>query len=257
MNRMEDIKRSLKLERIEQRTRESVEELKNQIEEKEHRARINYLNKIRLRDQSIEDGSGSRQQAIQKVQAIHSDLLKGLEDWHKKILEIHTEAQKRAEIKYNQEIHRRRIRVASDRILREERSSEMLRKVHEVEEQRMDLLKAVIESKESKSTRVRQDKERKVQISRIRAQHACELRQKLRQQHDPETFDRKAARIEMEMRIFKRTPPQGFSVKFNPKLINKRCSSSSYGCKSRGHSRFCVGGSAKAHGGGPIKCFHN
>lgn len=112
MNRMEDIKRSLKLEQLEQKSRENVEELKNQIEEKEHRARLNYLNRIRSRDRALSEGSGSRQKAFEKVQVIHSDLLKGLEEWHKKVLELHLEAQKRAEIKYNQAIHRKRIRVA-------------------------------------------------------------------------------------------------------------------------------------------------
>lgn len=281
MNRMEDIKRTLKLEQLEQKTRESVEELKIQIEEKEHRARMNYLNRIRLRDQALSEGSGNKQKAMEKVQSIHSDLLKGLEEWHKKVLELHMEAQKRAEIKYNQEIHRRRIRVASDRILREERSSEMLRRVQELEEQRRGLLKATIQSKECKTARVKQDKDRKVQISRIRAHHAAELRNKLKEKLAPDTFAKKAARAEMELRIMKRihNPPSGFSVRFNPKLlINKRCSSC-YASSSGGgsnkrthhdnhhsHSRHCAhsisggggGGSAKlASGfGGPIKCFH-
>jgi hypothetical protein len=249
------------LEQLEQKTRENVEELKNQIEEKEHRARLKYLNRVRVRDRALSEGSGCRQKALEKVQSIHAELLKGLEEWHKKVLEIHMDAQKRAEIKYNAEIHRKRIRVASDRILREERSSEMLKRVQELDEQKKELLKAVIQSKESKTARVKADKDRKVQISRIRAHNAQQLRISLKNKLCPETFDRKAARAEMELRIMKRNPPpSGLSVRFNPKLLGKRCSSCSGNKRTtthHNHSRHYCGGSAKISGyGGPIKCFH-
>lgn len=154
---------------------------------------------------------------------------------------------------------------SSDRILREERSSEMLKRVQELEEQRKDILKVMIQSKESKTARLKADKDRKVQISRIRAQHAAELRQELKNKLDPETFDRKAARAEMELRIMKRHPPSGTHVRFNPKLISKRCSScyASGGCNKRTpHVRHSCGGggggSAKIAGyGGPMKCFRS
>jgi hypothetical protein len=240
MNRMEDVKRCLKLESLEQKSRQSIEELRSQIMEKENRARKNYLNRIRSRDRALSEGSGSRQKAIEKAQAIHSDLLKGLEEWHKRVLELQIEAQKRAGIRYNQEVNRRRLRVANDRVLREERSSEMLKKVHELEAQRKDMLKSMIETKADKSARVKADKEHRVAISRIRAQHAAELRQQLKEEIDPETFDRKAARVEMELRIMKRNPPSGFSVKFHPKLISKRCSS----CHGRSNGRTNGGGSS-------------
>ncbi|CAG7838621.1 unnamed protein product [Allacma fusca] len=223
MNRLEDAKRCLQIERVEQNSRQTVEELRSQIEEKEHRAKMNYLALQRLKANSICQGSGSRNKAIEKAQLMHAQLLHGLEEWHKKVLELHLAAQDRAEVKYLQEINRRKSRVASERILREERTLEMMRRVKENEDKRRELVLHVIDSKENKAARLKEEKERKVQISRIRAQQAAELRQQLREKLDPETFDKKAARVELELRVL-RKPQTNLSCKFVPRLHLRRCS---------------------------------
>ena len=230
MNRLEDAKRCLKLERVEQQTRQTIEELRQQIEEKEHRAHMNYLALQQLKASSICEGSGSRDKAMQKAQLMHAHLLHGLEEWHKKVLELHLAAQDRAESKYLQEINRRRARAASERILREERALETMRKVKETEEKRRELVMHVIESKESKVARLKAEKERKVQISRLRAQQAAEMRQQLRERLDPETFDKKAARVELEMHVLKK-PQTNFSYKFVPRINVRRCSHCYCRCK--------------------------
>lgn len=229
MNRLEDIKRALKLEKIEQQARASVEELRHQIEEKEHRAKLNQLRNLQIRDKAIESGSGRHQQAIEKARRLHEELVRGFEDWNKKALELHVASQERAGLKHIEEINRRRARAANDRILREERTAEMIKRVHEMEEQRKELTMRVIQSKDMKTERYKAEKERTISISRIRAQHAAELRQKLKEHLNPETFDKKAARAEMELRILRKPgESSGFTVKFNPKLLTKRCSCKNY-----------------------------
>lgn len=225
MNRLEDIKRSLKLEKIEQQTRASVEELRHQIEEKEHRAKLNQLRNLKMRDKAIESGSGRHQQAIEKARRMHEELIRGFENWNKRALELHNSAQERADLKHVEEINRRRARAASERILREERTTEMLKRIHEMEEKRKELTKSVIESKDMKSARYKAEKERSISTSRIRAQHAAELRQQLKERLNPETFDKKAARAELELNFLKKSGDHsGFTVRFNPKLFTKRCS---------------------------------
>jgi hypothetical protein len=206
MNRLEEIKRDLKQERLEQASQQSLESLRNQIEEKEHRATMNYLSKLHLRNTMLSEGAGSRNMAIEKARRVHEDLLRGLEEWHKKVYDLHLAAQERASANYYTEMNRRRARVASERVLREERSTAMLKRVRESEERRREIVQAVIESKEIKSAQVKAEKERRIHHSRLRAQHAAELRQNLREKLDPETFDRKAARVEIELRMLRKSP---------------------------------------------------
>jgi len=234
MNRLEEVKRALKLESLEQKSRESLQELRSALEKKEERARRNYSERLRLRNRALSEGGGSRQRAIEKAQAVHESLLRGLEEWHAKVAELQKEAQHRAEVKVREEVRRRRARVANDRIAREERSSEMLRRVAEEEAIKRKLLKASIETKEEKSERVRREKERRVAISRIRAQRAAELRSRLRETLDPETFDRKVARVEVEMHVLK-----------------------GKGSSGKNFMTFCPGGSAKLHSSGGKRCCTN
>ena len=232
MNRLEEAKRMVKLERLEQASREAIAELQNEIEERENRARLNHLRRIRLRNKALEQGGGDRKQAIEKVQALHAELLHGLDDWHHKVLQLNLAAQEKAQQKYCEWINQRRSRVATDRILRQERSREMLRKVHELENRKLELVKDLIANKNCRSARVKAEKDRRVQISRIRAQHGAEMRQQLKEKLNPDTFDKKAARVELEMRVLKKGPQTGFNVRFNPKLVGKRR------CTCRGQSYY-------------------
>ena len=136
MNRLEDIKRALKVEKVEQQARASVEELRQQIEEKEHRARLNQIRNIELRDRQIESGAGRHQRKIEKARKLHEELLRGFEEWTKRAYELHLTSQERAGLKHVEEINRRRARAASERVLREERTMEMMKRKHEMEERR-------------------------------------------------------------------------------------------------------------------------
>ncbi|CAL8107401.1 unnamed protein product [Orchesella dallaii] len=247
MNRLDDIKRALKLEKIEQSARASVEELRHQLDEKEHRVKLNQMKRLQIRDRSLESGSGRHQQAIEKARQLHEELIRGFEEWNKKALELHIESQERAGMKHVEEINRRRARAASERVLREERTTEMMKRVHEMEERRKELVKSVIHSKDVKSARYKAEKERSINVSRIRAQHAAELRQQLKEKLNPETFDKKAARAEMELRVLRKSAGDlhNFSVRFNPKLLNRRCSS----CRNHHRCNSFRNGSSNNNGG--------
>jgi len=208
MNRLEEVKRELKQERLEQESRQCTDALRNQIEDKEHRATMNYLANLRLRNTLLSQGAGNRNFTIEKTRKVHSELLRGLEEWNKKVYELHLAAQERATLNHFAEINRRRARVATERILREERSIEIQKRVKETEEQRMELMKTVIESKDFRSARIKEQKEQQIYVSRLRAQHGAELRGALKEKLDPETFDRKAARAEIEFRLLRKYPPK-------------------------------------------------
>jgi len=232
MNRLEEINRDLKQERVEQASRHSIEVLRRQLEEKDHRATMNYLSKLHARNKLLSQGAGSRSKALEKARLLHEELLRGLDEWHHKVLDLHLVAQQRASHNHYTEINRRRARVATERVLREERSLEMLKRVKESEERRRELVKLEIESKEYKSEQVKAEKERRVHLSRLRAQHAAELRQSLREKLDPETFDKKAARAEIELRMLRKSP--GRFVRFTqtiPKVNLGRIKPCTCGCR--------------------------
>lgn len=213
MNRLEDAKRELKLERLDQEARLSTEILRNQIEEKEHRATMNYLANLRLRNTILSHGAGNRNLAIAKTQKAHSELLQGLQEWNKKVFELHLAAQERATMNHYAEINRRRTRAATERVLREERNNEILRRVKEMEDQRIEFMKALIESKNFRSARLKEQKEQQLHESRLRAQLGAELREALRQKLNPETFDKKAARAEIESQLLQKHPSR--TVRFS------------------------------------------
>lgn len=261
MNRLDDVKRTLKLEKIEQQARATVSEIRHQIEEKEHRVRLNQLRHLESRDRALESGAGRHQRAIEKARHLHEELLRGIDEWNRKAFELHVAAQERAGLKHYEEISRRRARAASERILREERTHEMLRRVHEMEEKKKEMVKSVIDNKNMKSARVKAEKERSISLSRIRAQHAAEMRQQLKETLNPETFDKKAARAELEVRALRKGD---FVVRFNPKLlVGRRCScngrgyhhgrNSFRGGNNNGHSHCLNNGGSGNYGGGFCK----
>lgn len=211
MNRLDDEKRQLKHEQIERTTQASIQQLRNQIEEKEAKSTLNYLNQLKLRYNLPKDRSKKHEEAIAKAQLLHNQLLKGLDEWYKKIFELHLAAQEKATLNYRQQLTRRTQKLINERNLREEKSLERQKKLQEEEIQKKALIKSIIETKEMKSNRIQLEKERKITFSRRRAQHAAELRQQLKEKLDPDTFDKKVARVEIELRIMKKHGPPGGS----------------------------------------------
>jgi len=159
------------------------------------------LEQLKQRDEAIAEAAEVKRKALEKAQAVHESLLKGFEEWQAKVLVLQKSAQESAEHKALEKAERKRSRIISENEARELRTLEMLRKVAEEELSRNEKLKAAIETKEEKTERLAKEKEKAVEVGRIRARKAAELRAYLKETLDPETFEMKVERVEAAWRV--------------------------------------------------------
>ncbi|XP_052127762.1 trichohyalin isoform X2 [Frankliniella occidentalis] len=180
---------------------ESTRVLRASARERHQRAAANKGRIRRRRQQRALQASLERDAKHSDALAMHADLEHGLQLWRERCAALQEGAALRAQERARE--HREHVRA------RLHRSNQKRRRHHRAlharvlaeEESRRRAQRLEIRDKDQRIRQLGRLKELAVQESREQAFATASLREELRRALSPETFDRKAARVQLEMRV--------------------------------------------------------
>lgn len=200
-NRMEEVRHQEKMLEVLADMELQTIQKRREMRDKEARARDRFSEIIKHRDRHLREARAEHEMKEQLVREIHRDLQKGLEQWQDQVMLLQWADSQRAEACVQAQKENRRLRVEVENKERQLQHSERMKKVKEAEDSKRKSVRDTIRAKDRRIHMLQQRREKEIQEGRTQAQTTADLREHLRRTLSPETFDRKVARVAMEMRI--------------------------------------------------------
>ncbi|XP_066998281.2 coiled-coil domain-containing protein 177 isoform X1 [Anabrus simplex] len=205
-NRVEELRHQERWQQVKEETRAALQTLRQLCRVREQRAKERYQQLLEDRDRHLKKLSLERAIKFQQVCELHDELDHGLRKWQEQVLTLQREATERAEYNAIRQIENKRQRIEAENRARSEHHNQLMERISREEEARERYMRELISRKEAKMKRMAYERDLAIRESRLQAQTTADLREHLRRTLSPETFDRKVARVALEMRVAGRTP---------------------------------------------------
>ncbi|KAK7867401.1 hypothetical protein R5R35_003831 [Gryllus longicercus] len=205
-NRVEELRHQERWLQVKEETEAALVALRQLCRQREKRAQERYQQLLQDRDRHIKTQSLERAIKFQQVRELHDELEIGLEKWQEQVLALQWEATQKAERNASRNVESKRQRVEMENRARRQHHSKLMERISREDEARVRYIRELIMQKEAKMKRMAQERDLAIRESRLQAQTTADLREHLRRTLSPETFDRKVARVALEMRVAGRPP---------------------------------------------------
>lgn len=205
-NRVEELRHQERWVQVKEETEAALQALRQLCRQKEKQAQERYQHHLQNRDRHIKTQSLERAIKFQQVRELHDELEQGLEKWQEQVLALQWETTLRAEQNATRNVEYKRQRVEMENRARRQHHSKLMERISREDEARVRYVRELIMQKEAKMKRMALERDLAIRESRLQAQTTADLREHLRRTLSPETFDRKVARVALEMRVAGRPP---------------------------------------------------
>uniref|UniRef100_T1JD55 Pre-mRNA-processing factor 40 homolog B n=1 Tax=Strigamia maritima TaxID=126957 RepID=T1JD55_STRMM len=201
---------------VDEKLRSELEEMQLLTESKEARARRNYEDMVQRRAEVCQNQMLEREEKFKSMARIQEKLNDEFREWRQQLIEYRAFVNARATVKVNQQLSARLEDMRKERVAKTMHHDRIMQGIQNEESKKMSTLKRKVHFKEMKSEIVARKKDQEINQSRAMAWASAELRDKLSKTLNPETFDQKVHRVEMENRLMRRRPltavhlPPGF-----------------------------------------------
>ncbi|CAG0880874.1 unnamed protein product [Darwinula stevensoni] len=186
------------------RAKEALETMRIQLLEREKTANENYAEMVRKRKAQLEQQSHELERRKEQVNRVRRELDKGFDAWREQVRRIQDTSLRRAKEVVDREKERRSRDTREAEEKRELEHRKNLKRLENewilMEKQRREMLAC----KDRRSRTIREEKERQVHQARKVAHTTAKIRDTLRRSLSPDTFDKKARRVAVELRITRR-----------------------------------------------------
>jgi len=139
----------------------------------------------------------------EKVLKLKEELEAKLDSWRKQLLQVQSMSIRKAEERFKMALQKKKTKVATDTVNRTNKHNLLFDKVKQELIQRELSSRMQIQEKMSRSDDICRKKAEALQRSRNLAARGAELRQALKLQLNPESFDQRVHRVNIEAKILK------------------------------------------------------
>ncbi|CAG0918173.1 unnamed protein product [Notodromas monacha] len=194
-----------------------LDSIRHRMFEREQIASRNYQEVVAKKNEHLKLQGEELRRKMLHVSTVRRQLDVGFEAWRKKIEELQASGLEKAQATVEHEMERR-VREVRDAESRRKSGQSLNRKRIEVQEaEEEERRRQRLARKEKKADMLKQDKERAIQDSRLIANTTASLRDRLRRSISPDTFDKKAAKANAQLRFVGR--PMTASLRQRPSGI--------------------------------------
>lgn len=185
---------------LDEQWQEKKQSLRDSIMEKYQRA-VNTNQAASLKERHLKRIRVARGLQCERVMKLKEDLEAKLDSWRKQLLEVQSTSIRKAEERFKQVLQKKKMKVAQDTFMRVSRHNLQFTKVKEELNLKEETCRLQIKDKTSRSDDLRRRREEALQRSRKLAAKGAELRQALRNQLNPESFDQRVCQVNIENRV--------------------------------------------------------
>ncbi|XP_022208065.2 coiled-coil domain-containing protein 177 isoform X3 [Nilaparvata lugens] len=203
-NRVEDLRHQENMYGLNAEKDLILEQKWREIQEKDERARQNYLEMLKHKERHIKENSMDREFRFEMVREMQREMERDFEQWQDKVLLLQCSAIQRANSSANLQLESKRLQVECENAHRQLEHAHRIQRVKEEELIKMHHNEKAVESKDQKINYLQRRRQNTMLEKKTQAHITANLRDKLRRTLSPETFDRKVARADMELRIGQR-----------------------------------------------------
>ncbi|XP_021938922.1 coiled-coil domain-containing protein 177-like isoform X2 [Zootermopsis nevadensis] len=205
-NRVEELRHQERWQQMQEETKVALQELRRLCQQREERAQEKFKQIQKDRSRQLKGQSLERSVRFQQVHQLHDDLDVGLNKWQGQVLSLQWKATQEAEVKATRHLESKRQKVENENRARWQHHTHLMDRLSRDDEARVCYIRELITRKETKMQRMAKERDMAIRESRLQAQTTADLREHIRRTLSPETFDRKVARVALEMRIAGRPP---------------------------------------------------
>ncbi|RZF39716.1 hypothetical protein LSTR_LSTR003958 [Laodelphax striatellus] len=203
-NRVEDLRHQENMYGLNAEKDLILEQKWREIQEKDERARQNYLEILKHKEKHIKENSMDREFRFEMVREMQREMERDFEQWQDKVLLLQCSAIQRANSSANLQLENKRLHVECENAHRQLEHAHRIQRVKEEELMKKHSIEESVRSKDQKINYLQRRRQNTMLEKKTQAHITANLRDKLRRTLSPETFDRKVARADMELRIGQR-----------------------------------------------------
>ncbi|XP_069668715.1 trichoplein keratin filament-binding protein-like isoform X2 [Periplaneta americana] len=205
-NRVEELRHQERWQQVQDETKAALEELRRVCQEREQRAQEKHRQMVEGRNKQLKGQSLERSIRFQQVHQLQDELDTGLKKWQDQVVSLQWQATEQAGAKATRHLESKRQKVETENRARWLHHTHLMNRISRQDEARICNIREIIRQKEAKMERMAQERDVTIRESRLNAQTTADLREHIRRTLSPETFDRKVARVALEMRVTGRPP---------------------------------------------------
>ncbi|XP_059487085.1 coiled-coil domain-containing protein 177-like isoform X2 [Neocloeon triangulifer] len=200
-NRVEEMRRAERRKLIEEERSMAMAALRAKCEEKQKRAELRMSNIALNKERCLKGQSEVRQSKYESARKMHSDLEEGLRQWREHCNQLQSKAAAEAAKRASQQFLEKKRKAEAANKAKEQHHTLVMSRISAGQNALLEARRSAILDKEDKMRRLQQLRESSVHESRSTAQSTALLRDSVRRNLTPDTFDKLVARTALETRV--------------------------------------------------------